>query len=301
MKDCVSQGQPVPESLIAPLRESTPVVSGGEEIRRQLADEGYLFFRGVLDVDDVMAAREEIFTRLMEVGEITPPAIEGIFSGESRRRELVDDLGRFWQSVSEGAAFRQVSHGPQVRTILSTIFGEPARAHDFIFLRPSPVGRMSNLHYDYPFFARGSDRVLTVWIPLGPVPVSDGPLIIVEGGDRFEDLLKPTLDADVDSNSAPKVSFFDDVIEFTRSRNTRLLTANFHPGDLLVFGMRTLHGSLDNHSPIGRARLSCDIRYQPAAEPIDERYVGPNPNGTTGAGYGELNGAKPLTEPWHIR
>jgi hypothetical protein len=34
-------------------------------------------------------------------------------------------------------------------------------------------------------------------------------------------------------------------------------------------------------------RLSTDVRFQPG--------------GTTGAGYGELNGAKPLTEPWHIR
>ena len=48
-------------------------------------------------------------------------------------------------------------------------------------------------------------------------------------------------------------------------------------------------------------RLSCDVRYQPVAEPIDPRYFGPNPGGTTGAGYGELNGAKPLTQAWHVR
>ncbi len=32
-----------------------------------------------------------------------------------------------------------------------------------------------------------------------------------------------------------------------------------------------------------------------------ETHSGPNPGGTTGVGYGELNGAKPLTEPWHTR
>ena len=40
---------------------------------------------------------------------------------------------------------------------------------------------------------------------------------------------------------------------------------------------------------------------QRASDPVAERYVGPNPRGTTGIGYGELNGAKPLTEPWHVR
>ena len=65
--------------------------------------------------------------------------------------------------------------------------------------------------------------------------------------------------------------------------------------------MTTLHGALDNHSPLGRVRLSCDVRYQPAAEPLDPRYFGADPGGTFGGGYGELNGARPLTEPWHRR
>ncbi|MFN0197532.1 MAG: hypothetical protein ACKVT0_12375, partial [Planctomycetaceae bacterium] len=93
----------------------------------------------------------------------------------------------------------------------------------------------------------------------------------------------------------------DDAIEFARSRRTRLLTAHFQPGDIIVFSMTMLHGSLDNHSAIGRTRLSCDVRWQPASEPADPRYMGPHPPGTTGAGYAELNGAKPLNVPWHVR
>ena len=86
-----------------------------------------------------------------------------------------------------------------------------------------------------------------------------------------------------------------------RRYKTRLLTADFQAGDIALFGMATMHGSLDNCSPIGRVRVSCDVRYQPAADPRDERYYGPNPAGTTGIGYAELNGAKPLTEDWHTR
>ena len=87
-----------------------------------------------------------------------------------------------------------------------------------------------------------------------------------------------------------------DAIDFVRQRETRLLSAEFSAGDLLVFGMDTLHGSLDNHSSIGRARLSCDVRYQPASDPLDERYFGPNPSGASGRGYGDMNSCKPLTE-----
>lgn len=36
-----------------------------------------------------------------------------------------------------------------------------------------------------------------------------------------------------------------------------------------------VHASLDNHSD--RYRLSSDSRYQLAGEPVDERWIGPNP------------------------
>ena len=65
--------------------------------------------------------------------------------------------------------------------------------------------------------------------------------------------------------------------------------------------MYTVHGTFENHSKDNKIRLTCDIRFQPQKEPKDPRYFGINPGGTTGAGYGELNSARPLNEDWHIR
>jgi len=64
---------------------------------------------------------------------------------------------------------------------------------------------------------------------------------------------------------------------------------------------RAAHACLDHHDATGRVRVSCDLRWQGKSMPADERYFGPDPGGTTGAGYRELNGAKPLDQPWHIR
>lgn len=52
----------------------------------------------------------------------------------------------------------------------------------------------------------------------------------------------------------------------------RWLTTEHEMGDLVLFGMTTVHGSLDNQAD--RIRLSVDIRYQRASEPIDHRWVG---------------------------
>lgn len=90
-------------------------------------------------------------------------------------------------------------------------------------------------------------------------------------------------------------------MDFSRLRNTRILSAEFAAGDVVVFNMLLLHGALDNMATDNRGRLSCDIGYQAESAVQNPRYFGANPSGTTGAGYAELVGAKPLTEPWHVR
>ena len=263
--------------------------------------DGYLFLRGLHDVAAVMDARREVFERLEAVGEVKSPALDGIFTGASRRREMAGDLGAFWQSMSQGPRLRAVTHGPRIREIVGRILGEPVRPHDYIFLRPAPVGRATGPHCDYPFFTRATERVVTVWTALGEVPLCDGPVVVVEGSHRFDDLVEAARGFDVARDTDRRATRPENHIAFARARGSRLLSADFGAGDILVFGMFTWHGALDNHSPIGRIRLSSDVRFQPAGEPEDPRYFGADPGGTTGAGYGELNGAKPLTEPWHTR
>ncbi len=295
------QGVAIPSEVAGFLNESEWHPNAGGELHSAFERDGYLLLRGALNQESVLAAREEVFGRLIEVDEIRPPAVDGIATGTSRREELQPDLGCFWQSVSEGPRLRQVSHGEAATEILTSVFGLSMRPHDYIFLRPGVVGRATRLHYDLPFFARGSDRIVTVWTALGDIPITDGPLVVVENSHAFEDLLESVRQIDYESSESPTVQLLDDAIEFARDRGSRLLTTDFRTGDLIIFSMTTMHGTLDNHSSIGRTRLSCDVRWQPADDPFDPRYQGPNPAGTTGAGYAELNGAKPLTQDWHTR
>jgi hypothetical protein len=51
----------------------------------------------------------------------------------------------------------------------------------------------------------------------------------------------------------------------------RWVTSDFVAGDVVVFPMKLLHGSVVNGSA-STLRLSCDVRYQPASHPHDERY-----------------------------
>jgi len=298
---------PIPEDLLGRFHECQHGLDQSQQLGQQFDEHGYVLLRGVLDREAVWAARREIFGRLQDVDEIAAPAEDGIATGRSQRDQLEISRGDFWQSVSEGPVLRQVTHGSRLQEIVAAVVGQDVRPHDLMYLRPTPVGRSTSLHCDYPFFAGYSPRIVTVWLPLGDIPVSDGPLVVVEGSHRFEDVIQPMLDRDYradHSDETIQTAAYDhkptqDVVSMLRDRQTRLLTTEFQSGDVIIFSGTLMHGSLDNHSPVERVRLSVDVRYQPATDPADdERYFGSHPRGSKGAGYADMRGARPLTEAW---
>ena len=50
------------------------------------------------------------------------------------------------------------------------------------------------------------------------------------------------------------------------------VAGDYAAGDVILFGMHTLHMSTANLTD--RVRVSCDVRFQPRADAIDDRYVG---------------------------
>lgn len=298
---CVAQDETIPADYLAPLQDSSELLAKGQALRKRFDGDGHVYLKGFFARDDVLAARADIFRRLAEVGEIKEPVIDGIFSGASQRKEKVRDLGEFWKSVSETWSLRRLSHGRQLHDLMGALLGAPARAQDYIFLRPASPGKFTHIHCDYPFFTRTTESVATAWIALGDIPTTFGSLFLLEGSHRYQDIIADHRGFDVARDSARKAAFPETPLEFARKRNTRLLTGDFSAGDVVVFGMFMLHGALDNVGTGNQVRLSCDVRYQLASEASDPRYFGPDPGGTTGIGYGELVGAKPMTEAWHVR
>ncbi len=292
--DQTALDQPIPENLNGELRDSAALRNDGDALHERLVEDGYVFLRGALNRDDVLAAREEVFQRLVDVGEVREPAIEGIGTGTSRREELEPDLGAFWKSVCEGPKLRKVTHAGPMLDLMATILGGPVRPFDYLWLRPMPPGRASAFHYDHVYMNRGTDTLYTVWTPLGDAPIQDGPILLMEGSHRWDDLIDEFRGFDVDKDKSKPGHVTMEPVTLARERGCRLLSTDFRGGDALIMTMFMLHGSLDNRSTEGRLRLSCDTRYQLASDPIDERWIGDNPI-AHGQGYAGISGARPLT------
>lgn len=296
----VAGGKPIRADLVSQLRRTMPDTASGE-LRAHLQQDAYVYLPAFFPREDIMAARQAVFERLAGVGEIAAPPIAGIFTGRSERDSLVESRGQFWREVSETWALRRISHGARLHGLMSDLLGERACAQDYLFLRPAGPGKKTHIHCDAPFFTRLTDQVLTAWVALGDVPLRQGPLFVLQDSHLNQSLRETFKGFDVARDTNRKAAIALSPEAFVEHHGGKVLTNDFGAGDVVVFDMHLFHGALDNVSETGETRLSCDVRYQPASAPRDPRYFGPNPGGTTGAGYGELVGARPMTEDWHTR
>ena len=299
--EALINGVKVPNSLLGKLKETNLKNATDEKLRQSLNDNGYLFLRKVIEKNDITKARNDIFEKLKNVDELEDPFTEGIWSGRSKRDELHKNRGVFWENVSNTKSLRKITNGNNLKDVFSRIFGISSIGFDFIFLRAVSGGKFTHMHCDAGFFTRKTQKVLTCWLVFTDITIDKGPLFIIEGSHKFSDIKTKYKGFDVDIHKHMKATIDTNPITFAQERNTKILTTQFNPGDVLIFGMYTVHGTFENYANDKKIRLTCDIRFQPNNELRDPRYFGPNPTGTTGAGYGELNSARPLNEDWHVR
>lgn len=259
------------------LHESDDIRGDYAALRRRMAEDGYLLLRGLIDPAKVRQARETVMRFMEEQGALTPgtPVLEGVMPRGGRSVGLMGRKG--------------ITHHPDVRAVLeaaelfdffSRYFEEPALTFDYKWMRAVGHEQFTGAHYDVVYMGRGSERLHTTWIPMGNTPIEQGVLAVCEGSHNhpsFEKVRRTYGRMDVDRDRV-QGWFSDDPLEIVERYGGRWLTTpHFAPGDVLVFGMYTMHASTTNTTP--RFRLSADVRFQPAADPVDERWIGDNPIG----------------------
>lgn len=263
------------------LVDSSGLLDDIDRVREQMAQEGYLLLRGLLDREAVLAARAEILFKFAIVGEIDSinyPLLDGVLSEESYIASV--NAIAFTESLRCGVAYTNVVMSPRILDFFTAFLGGQARSFDFRWPRFMRLGESTGIHCDGPYITRGTRNVWSAWIPLGDVPLSDGPIMLLERSHLNEQLRHSYGMLDADREKMGWLS--TDPVELRRQLGGRWLSTDFRAGDVLLFGPDMVHGSLENRSPQRHCRLSSDTRYQLASDPLDERYNGSdtsNPHG----------------------
>jgi len=278
------------------LRPANELLPDPVALRARLAEDGYLFLRNYLDRDQLAAARQFIIDRLAD---------RGLIDDQFPRATAVTKPGTpgVWapaELAMQNPALRAVLYTGPMLEFYERLLGGAVRHYDFTWLRSVPGGGAGTYpHCDVVYMGRGTFNLYTSWTPLGDIARALGGLMILEGAHRQQAKLRHYLNRDVDAFCTNRPDGDDiaagrkqwqdwdgrlssDPVRLREKLGGRWLTTDFALGDVLVFGMATVHASLDNHT--NRFRLSSDSRYQLASEPVDERWVGTAPVGHGPAG-----------------
>lgn len=284
----------VGSKYLGELRDANSLRGDVGALRQRMEEDGYLLFRQFHDPERIRAARRVVLENLAANGQIdTCYPLEEAVIAEGGRGAFLGGA----RAVTHTPEFLAVVESPEVMQFFSEFLGAPAITFSYKWLRAVGRGDFTGAHYDIVYMGRGTTNLYTLWTPLGGVPLEKGPLAVLEGSHRLQRLKETYGRLDVDRDRT-EGWFSNDPIELVERFGGRWLTTEFKAGDAIIFGMFTMHGSLNNLT--NTYRLSCDTRYQRYDEPVDERWAGEDPKGHEALGKEPLRPIQEARQRWGV-
>jgi hypothetical protein len=231
------------------LRDATPLAGDAAALRARAASDGYLWLRGLLARDAVLALRRRALALcdaagwLAADGELAAPGARVTGHDDPRMlafQRAVLGLGEVAALRGDAAlagALAAVCGGPVEPTL-----GDVPRA-----AFPAAPDLTTPPHQD-AHYVTGEPDLWTVWIPLGDCPVAHGALCLVPGSHRGGLVPHPPPGVATEAAVVPEGAAW--------------AASDLACGDVVAFHGRTLHAACDNTGD--RLRLSIDFRYRPA-------------------------------------
>ena len=253
------------------LTVSNDVRNDIEELRRRLNEDGYLFFRRLLDPDSLLKMRREMLTIMQAGGWLvagTDP-IDGIADPETRCTE--GDLGYtdVYHEVYKLQSFHEIAHGPEIMSVLEDVRGCPMMPQPQKVARlwfPKFTAHTTPIHQDFVHF-QGTFDNLTCWSPVGDCPIELGGLAVLPGSHKVARVLDHHF-------SLGAGSLLVEPSEYPEI-DSEWHSTNYEVGDTLIFPALTVHKALPNVTE-DRLRVSLDNRYQRVGDPIAEHMLNPH-------------------------
>ncbi|WP_371790501.1 phytanoyl-CoA dioxygenase family protein [Streptomyces sp. NBC_01471] len=245
------------------LRDSSDILKDAEKLRDRLAEDGYLYLPGFLDASEVVAVQSELRAVLHSVGWLADPdrlaaAGRGLGFRPHSFRTLYPAVLRL-ESVHR-IAFDAVLWAFMERLFGGEIFCHPARV---VRIAPQSAGEYATrAHQDYVVQHVTTD-VVTCWIPFTRCDEDKQGLRLIPGS-QLRGFLPP--DASLGGRRPLYLSVPSD--------DPAWATADYAPGDLVLFHSLTVHGGGPNASD--ELRLSTDLRYQLVDDPMRAEFTHPH-------------------------
>lgn len=252
---------------IEPFVDSAPLINSPDELRARAREQGYLFFRGLIDAESVLDLRRQILEICHKHGWLNAdvPLMDGVARDGSlfikgHSQEWID----FYCDVQRLRAFNALALHPAIIAMFETLFGEEVLPHPRNICRvifPNATPHTTPPHQDN-FYIGGTDETWTTWIPAGDCPASLGSLALAPGTHKLG-----KLEVEKANGAGGHAVQLDE--------DTLWAGGDFQCGDVLICHSLTAHQGQDNQSQ-NRLRISLDYRYQPQSHPVRSDSLEPH-------------------------
>ncbi len=258
-----------PSDALGKLRESQALRGDRQALLARLQQDGYLLMRGLIDRDTVLSARRTVFEHMAAKQALVPdtPLLEGVMPRGGHSVQMMGAKG-----IAHDPDVLAVLEHPALFALFECLFAENALTYHYKWLRAVGNEEYTGAHFDFVYMGRGSKRLHTAWIPFGDLSIRQGTLAICHGSHNLPSFARirdtyGRMDVDRDGIEG---WFERDPMAIVERFGGRWLGGDYRAGDVMLFGMHTMHASTTNLTD--KFRLSCDVRYQPTSEPVDERW-----------------------------
>ncbi|MDP6944296.1 MAG: phytanoyl-CoA dioxygenase family protein, partial [Myxococcota bacterium] len=245
-------------NALRPFVDATACLDTPSRLRALAARHGHLYLPGLLPPAAVEPIRREALDAVFDLGLLadqTGPRwrrgarLEGTGYDDPRWLALQQRLGARPQ-------LRALSEHPALLALLEGLYGVPAAPHRGDLCRlsmPDAPDLTTPPHQDHHYLG-GSTDIWTAWTPLDPCPLDLGPLAVWDGSHR--------------SGYRPHAGQGAGRQQVDVPVDTVWSSGPLAVGDVVLFHCMTVHRALPNRT-LDTVRLSVDLRYQPADQPID--------------------------------
>ena len=231
---------------------------GAEALRARMNEDGYLFFRGIVPAEAVLAVRRDVLNVCREAGWLDPArdVMEGVVAPgmQPTTEGRPEYMAVYRRVLKQLPRFHDFPEQPGLMEVARQLLGS-----DDVLAHPRRIGRLTfpnnteattPAHQDH-FYIRGTVDTYSCWTPLGDCPMTLGGLAILSGSQKtgFREHTE-RFPAAVGGRGVPTD---EDDVDW-RSSYCRA-------GDALFFHAFTVHKALPNRTP-DRLRVSTDNRYQ---------------------------------------
>lgn len=237
-------------------REANEYLRDSKRLNFAFEEDGYLFFRRVLDPKQVEVVKHDYMEVLQQQGVVRQDVTEIVWTGLGVNK--IDET-----QLYAGSSTADLLASTHTIRLMEGTFGEPVymfKSHNIRYALPNDLVHLTPPHQDY-FLVRIKQSFRTLWIPLIEIDEQLGGLAL-GGGSHKRGLIDH-----VKHDTALSYIF-----KGRKQRGIPLesvpqpwLTTRYEPGDLLVFHNKMVHWFLPNRSD--RIRFSIDNRCQPVTAP----------------------------------